>query len=325
MPTSELAGRSATSSDSKDRSQLASLRETGDDWGLVADAGDAFYIYIHLMDVINKLLTDRPPYPIYHYTDAAASISILERKQLWATKIRHLNDGTEYVHARDWLVEELRRRDTPSLSKGLKAVQEATGLSLSGGDLGRTVVHGPETDAPVYVVSFSGRKDLLSQWRGYCPSGNGYAFGFDVGAFPSQPLSRIQLVKCAYGPTERERLCKALIESWGECDPHSQADVARLYRNTVTVMAAIKDKGFEEEDEWRIVSIHPEVVRFRPGRHGIVPYTPIDIAPDGFLKLNEIWLGPNSDADTASSALTLLLKTSGFENVTLEKSETPIR
>ena len=273
------------------------------------------------MRIIRDILANRPPTFIYHYTDAAGIIGIVERKQLWATKICHLNDSAEYAHARGWLIKELKRRDEFSLAN----VLNAPNALLTGIDLGRRVLHNTETDAPLYVLSFSSQRNLLSQWRGYCPKGDGFSLGFDASEFPSNPLSGVQMVKCAYGALEREILCESLINSWHECDPKSQDAVTTLYNDSLTVMALLKERSFAEEDEWRMILISPAAVNFRTGRHGIVPYAAVDIATNGWPTLKEVWVGPNSDDEAASSAVRMLLDKNGFSDTQICISETPLR
>ncbi len=63
---------------------------------------------------------------IYHYTDAAGFVGIVERNELWSTDAGFLNDSTELVYINEILAEviaELRvRYDTDAVVLGL--VQE---------------------------------------------------------------------------------------------------------------------------------------------------------------------------------------------------------
>jgi hypothetical protein len=277
------------------------------------------------MRTISEYLSLRPNSLVHHYTSADAAISILENRQLRASKIRHLNDADEYMHAKSRLLSELEKRNKSPKMKKITAALAGQGLSLTGNALGSSVVRSSEHNVPIYVLSFSGEENLLSQWRAYCPNGEGYSLGFDLSNIPSDPFNGVEMVRCVYTEAEQDDLCSALIASWDECDPTSQWDVATLYLNSMSVMAAIKHPSFSEELEWRLILLSPQKVRFRSGRHGIVPYTEVSIAPDGWPILKKIWIGPNSDKGAASDALKIITELNGFQDVKLQVSPTPFR
>lgn len=93
---------------------------------------------------------------IYHYTDADAFRNILESRTLWLTHTDFLNDKTEGEELGRMLSNRLA--DNPIALALLKIVDDSF-----------------ET----YSLSFSLERDLLSQWRGYCPKEGGYNIGFD--------------------------------------------------------------------------------------------------------------------------------------------------
>lgn len=90
----------------------------------------------------------------YHYTDAETALKILTKKELWMTHISYLNDTQEGKDLPKFL---LPRIDNPEIHKILDYI---------------------DSHYESYVCSFSKNGDLLSQWRGYCPNGDGYSIGF---------------------------------------------------------------------------------------------------------------------------------------------------
>ena len=105
------------------------------------------------------------PYPphLYHYTNATGLQGILRSKTIWATQFDFLNDSSEFLYAADFLQRHLQARGDAISSAGwnLDGLTEAVRAS------------------PHHVTSFCEDGDLLSQWRGYARTNDGYAAGFE--------------------------------------------------------------------------------------------------------------------------------------------------
>jgi hypothetical protein len=83
-----------------------------------------------------------------------------------------------------------------------------------------------------------------------------------------------------------------------------------VWRRAIAVMLAMKDKGFGEECEWRMVLALDDrnPVRFRSGRFGVTPYCALPLCAPGWqIRLEEVWLGPNTGTETAYASLRSLL------------------
>jgi hypothetical protein len=106
---------------------------------------------------------------LYHYTDVAGLIGILNSGSLWATNLRFMNDSRELDHARQLMIDVLHDARTRATAPGQRTVIDAIETNLT------TLTGYPD----FYSVSFSSDGDLLSQWRGYGSAGGGYAIGFD--------------------------------------------------------------------------------------------------------------------------------------------------
>jgi hypothetical protein len=56
-----------------------------------------------------SLISTSFPGPVFHYTDQAGSLGIIQTKAIWATDLRYLNDSREYSHGFDRIIAELAR------------------------------------------------------------------------------------------------------------------------------------------------------------------------------------------------------------------------
>lgn len=93
---------------------------------------------------------------MYHYTDVSALYNIMKENELWLTHAGFLNDSTEGGELFT-LYKDTIKID-PNILKILNYL---------------------ENTHETYCLSFSTEKDLLSQWRGYCPQVGGYNLEFD--------------------------------------------------------------------------------------------------------------------------------------------------
>ncbi len=211
-----------------------------------------------------------------------------------------------------------------------------------------------ETQQGCFVLSFSERGDQLSQWRAYCQGGSGYAFGFDQSndLFVSAKHHAFNLVRCEYRPLKQRQLCSYLVESFMEGRVKnwvSEEDLRIRTENFFTryqwnlaltlAMSALKHEGFQEEQEWRLVSQYPEDalygVSFRSGRFGITPYFTLPLLPTGGRRLHgsegkvvsvdEIKIGPTPNGSASRSALELMLSKHNVTCNSVQLSQTPLR
>lgn len=225
------------------------------------------------MRALDSFIREKPPGCLYHYTGAAGLIGIVENRKLWASDYRHLNDRKEYRIGARLLQKEL-------LASQLEDEQRELFERLIA-----------RTQKGCFVLSFSERGDQLSQWRAYCPGGNGYALGFgpENALFSSAKQHSFNLIRCEYDHQKQRELCQYLITSFregmvknwrpGEDTASEMRAFFRRYNWNLAlalVMSALKHSGFREEKEWRLVSQYPDDalygVSFRPGRFGVTPY-----------------------------------------------------
>lgn len=282
------------------------------------------------MDALDTFIREKPTGCLYHYTSAASLIEIVNTRKLWASDCRHLNDRQEYKLGARLLQEEV-------LASELNDQQRNAFNTLVA-----------QTQQGCYVASFSECGDQLSQWRAYCPGGNGYSLGFGVKnpIFASAKNHSFNLVRCEYDPLRQRELCQYVLQSfidgtiskksWSKGkDVASRARASLKRRNwelaLALVIAASKHRGFEEEREWRLVSQYPAEalygVSFRSGRFGVTPYFELPMGPgDGPSFIDEITIGPTSSSkESARAAVDLLFSRSKTQIGSIKFSKTPLR
>lgn len=229
-----------------------------------------------------------PPPLLYHYTGQEGLTGILSSEAVWASQVQYLNDGQELTLCLEltgrWLRAQPDFQGNARRSRLLQAMEtwlERVGL------------------VDVYVASFTAEGDLLSQWRGYCRPGDGFAIGIPSGHLIAAAYPFWRLVQCVYEEAEQLALIAAHVEDHVERLEQARRDfpdesedarldsVAFIFLIELLQLApAIKHWEFREEREWRLVSPrlteHPSPhVKFRRGRHTLTPTT--STACQGFV------------------------------------------
>ena len=264
--------------------------------------------------VIKDLTTRRRPRVLYHYTSGLGLLGIASSQSIWATNIRYLNDSTEYnlaIQLARTVVEKDLASSRGKFDTALNTVLQERIVSQS-------------TD--VYVTSFTENEDQLSQWRAYCPPGQGYAIGFSTKALVPRPVSAQDrfLVPCIYDPDQQTDLMRNVVtivldfadENRKSGLPHDRVlrEAFKLLGRLLPMVApALKDPGFAEEEEWRLVhlptafeGVSPE---FRQGRSMLIPYHRIIFGGgSGELPIEHIVIGPTPNAELARDAVQALFR-----------------
>jgi hypothetical protein len=259
------------------------------------------------------------PKTVYHYTSFSSFTSIARSKQLWASGIRYLNDRSEYVHFKQLATAEAARR--------LKIETEPTVASFLNAYLRSSLAMQSLTDGfdgtDVFVLCFSERKSVLSQWRAYCPSG-GVSIGFSVdklrhqtASTPSQDDSAscgpsdIAFGPCLYSAIGKAQLLAALFDdvaqeisfavTGGKAEWSALVGLSERERNDALVYYLqhsieqiapfMKHEGFDEEREWRLVIKGKGPTDFRPRSGVVTPYLVVGVPP-----IEEVCVGPTQDA-----------------------------
>ena len=198
-------------------------------------------------------------------------------------------------------------------------------------------------NAPVFVASLSEKKDLLSQWRGYCHRGEGFSVGFGNAALDA-PLShpQVTIAKCIYDETKQRNLISTFLDE--AIDDHlddyePQEDLNANFKvlrpsfldRFFRIAALIKHHTFSEEQEWRLVYWERALasasditdlkipgwprnlrVLHRPRGSLLIPYVrlPLVDTEKRRAELPEIVAGPSMQPDLVLASLTSFLKSS---------------
>jgi hypothetical protein len=214
------------------------------------------------------------PDTLYHYTSAQALLGILQSRKLWLSGRWNLNDSNEGVV----FCERPREYATE------KGSDEAR--------VGAIVDRLSELES--YVACFSAKRDLLSQWRGYANQGAGVCIGFE-------PNMLIELIrggnecllqqvtysdKVAELRDETRSLLDALLISHGS--PRSD-----FIQSAAKVMWTIKNRAFEEEDEYRLIltTSAESPIEFPSGARSALAHQAVD---SGFREHHELSFGHHS-------------------------------
>ena len=133
---------------------------------------------------------------LYHYCSNEVMINILKKKQLWMTDISHSNDYNElFLFFPDiyYAIEDLYYNSPFEILYKGKIGYQALTLLLRDADyyINKSLQKG---DITSFVVCFSEKGDLLSQWRGYAND----AYGFSIG-FSKNELNKFSKKECFNG------------------------------------------------------------------------------------------------------------------------------
>jgi hypothetical protein len=283
----------------------------------------------------------------YHYTSLPGFKGILDNRCIWATSTSYLNDASEFRHALNIVRSIIGNMFMENDYEGAFAWIVRECLSKI-------------EEPSVYVASFSAKPDVLSQWRGYCPSGAGLCLGFDgdvvqnfcdqnsfhfkpciyehedqlgavlhivshcLAAFPQHELSREEYEKL---PAARQAAYEQQrYEYLSQGDGATVAtNAAFALRNLILDLAPLfKHPGFHEELEWRIIARQPQVpIKFRANASYLAPYIELPLLGDGLSSLREVIIGPNPNQSRCALSVEMALKSYGFDNVEVKTSTLP--
>lgn len=246
----------------------------------------------------------------YQYREFESFWAIIKSDSFWATDARFSNDAQEQRFAADIFANQLKQ-GTESLA----------GLNED------------------YIVCFCAEDDKLSQWRGYAAKG-GVSMGFDFdGAVPfhiplagkelalTMPAADYRTVFAQYG-----QVLYVEPRREGETDKdyytkrYSQISNTALQENAVNPVPKdvwddlqksapfIKHKGFEEENEWRLV--------FRNEDHSLSPCVRYHAPDEEGIRRPYIVVRPGDPASNARRCVVRLCVDSGLTHGLLRRLRT---
>jgi hypothetical protein len=271
---------------------------------------------------------------LFHYTNPAGLIGIIQHKCFWVSQIQFLNDAKEFVHGVDVARHEVHLRMSNvnyAPTKELRALHEGMLRTLESSYGART-----------FVFSLSEEGDLLSQWRAYCPEG-----GFSIGMNGDQvhrvaTAQGFRLQPCVYDPDEQTQIMSELITRAERDflakpktdDPDSDATaycLSHFYGQIYYAACTLKHPSFAEEREWRLIGgpwsyIHSQL-RWRARGGKLIPYYEFSLTAGGATLGDLIkWVnvGPCPEPSWQSDAVESLLAHHGLRTQ-VHQSVTPYR
>ncbi|HEX3067417.1 MAG TPA: DUF2971 domain-containing protein [Thermoanaerobaculia bacterium] len=239
------------------------------------------------------------PQRVFHYTSLPAALDIVASRQLWCSNTRYSNDPSESDYGQK-LIEQVIRRDPHFKFTGLLQTIRVT---------------------ESYATSFSADPDLQPQWRAYCLNGRGLAVGVGTDTLLKRKamiFMRVEYVRRAQSELIRSMLDvfrQAIIAAAGNQSRLGQL-LERLALGLIVVRAALKNRYYESEREYRLIDAVPANsyarsadVRFRATTTVVAPYLVADLtqssAETAREPIEEVRVGPCLNYELVASALQL--------------------
>lgn len=281
---------------------------------------------------------------LYHYTSLEGLLGIIKDKAIWATNILYLNDASELKYSIDLLKEELIQYGKLHLKNRIIDIDskiEHIFYEIVMENIANLI---PKT-APFsfFICSFSEEKDLLSQWRGYCPKGIGFSLGFKFSKL-RESAKPFRFEPCIYEEEKQISEIRNIIKitssqfateiepNWKEAwDLKGKQLAADLILKFMELAPTFKHPKFKEEKEWRIIASlqtkkSTELIKFRPGQSMIVPYIELPIPKEvENLVINHIVVGPSHEPILSKGSVEMLLKSKNVKFDEVQYSTIPYR
>jgi len=273
------------------------------------------------------------PETLYHYTSAAGLFGIISTGKLWGSHYNYLNDASELAYGREVALQVVREK--------LEANSTEPGRSCLETVLGRLAAEAKVID--FYLTCFCQNPDLLSQWRGYGTASGRFCLGFNVSGFNFGPRWRDEWnTKYSLGPVIYDEVKQQRKVTWaidtaietltkGRANntPFRDAITGDLIRKLLQELCFFKDKGFKEEDEWRMVHFARDAssVHFPPSTGLLKPVIDMITATTSppVLPITEIIVGSSSAGPLAKKSATLLLERYNYNGVEVRETSRPFR
>jgi hypothetical protein len=274
-------------------------------------------------------LKTKPTKPLCHYTSQNGLIGILKSKAMYATDAAYLNDSQEVIYAINLAKEYFKNHHTKDprfMTEVAKILEKADGHA--GG-------------LPVYVASFSEEPDLLSQWRGYCPNGPGFALSLSADRMMTLAQTHDwEIFKCIYDEDEQVEVLKRMLdEAVSVKSPLKGFPTEVAFGLLLLSFASVfKHPKFSEESEWRATKRtggtpfappgKPAIPsNVRPGGSTLIPYIPFRLTPKPTeaIELAQLIVGPTPHPSLAVRAVNALLSEYKVDCAEVRSSEIPFR
>lgn len=236
---------------------------------------------------------------LFHYCSVETFFHIISGTKLWLSDIEKSNDYQECIVCREYVNEKLReylKHDTEALEAWDYGYKE--GIELN-------------TSIKTFAVCFSEAEDRLSQWRGYAQDGTGIAIGFNKHIL--EELNLINRYHIAFGKVvynNPDEYAKEIVEdNIKKLENKGVGHVAlELSSNYRLKFPFVKNPGFIEEGEWRVVigstigkynipsseKIKFSKIKYRVSEDKLIPYIEMDFEKAKQDIIRKIIIGPKA-------------------------------
>ena len=283
-----------------------------------------------------QFITEDLPEFLYHYTSIEGFKGIIDSKQIWATAADYLlNDPTEITIAKTIASKKLKERKNDF--SGRNKLYDKCKTTIASSDTSKEYQ---------FVCSFSSEKDLLSQWRAYCPQG-GVSIGFSVPRIGENNqylyirngchhhnyyVHENYLYKCIYDRKEQEKKISDLFDFLLKNADVAEAQLEGFLRKMIqTFSYSFKHESFGEEKEWRLccfVWSDDKQIKYRVKDSMLIPYLPFGtVDNENRSIISRIMIGPSRDKEKLKNSILSYLKDSGvaLSSEKIEFTRTPYK
>ena len=239
---------------------------------------------------------------VYHYCSVDTFFNIIRNSSMWLSDIAKSNDYQECIRCREFVnkgMEEYLRNDVEALKVWKTWYENGVYSNFS---------------MKTFCVCFSESKDKLSQWRGYAQDGKGIAIGFNKDVL--EELNQISEFHTAFGKViydnPQEYVQNIIADNIKKLEYKGVGHVAlELSENYRMQFPFVKNPGFEEEKEWRVVvcstighynipsseNILFSKVKYRTANNKLIPYIEMNFERVKQSIIKEIFIGPKSEVE----------------------------
>ncbi|MBL7152260.1 MAG: DUF2971 domain-containing protein [Phycisphaerae bacterium] len=270
-----------------------------------------------------RYIKEELPAYLYHYAPIEGFKGIIDSKEIWATVAAYIaSDPTELTIAKDIALEILEEE------KGRFDGRDELNVFCK-----NKIENSDHSNESKCICSFTEEKDLLSQWRAYCPKG-GVSLCFDTKAFVQEidlssppTINEQYLYKCIYEREQQKKtmrdLFEFLLKQPSPSTPRERGKLESFLSKMIqTFSYSFKHASFKEEKEWRLCYFPTdESIRHRTKGSMQIPYISFSIEP----AIHSVMIGPSRDKGNLGKSVMSYLKTSNLPDVSqrVEVTQTP--
>jgi hypothetical protein len=208
-----------------------------------------------LQEVVTSLVDEekllpKPPTRLHHFTSLETASRIISGDNIRLSHAEYSNDQTEMGQAKDVIRSELINRSANAFFQQVLTDYETLA---------------PNLDAYIFCMCTETNgvaQDILSQWRAYGQDGRGACITLEttklshlVGNMPGLRINPVIYQRAIQVRFVDKILDRGLREHHANTSNAREATIAALVFATPLMKAA----GFEEEQEWRLIFMPPQV------------------------------------------------------------------